>query len=549
LTALFHLLQAVLPQALGGFIVFAGVLAAWTYRKAALREFGERFVRFSRRRTVWILLAALLGPGLRLAVIPWFPLIDPIISDEFVHMLVADTLLEGRLANPEHLFAPHFETAHVLSYPTYAAKYPIGQGALLAIGKRFTGNYWFGVWLGMVLCCAAVALCLYCWLPPPPAAVGAILFSLRFGLDTYWINTHWGGGAAAAGGALALAALPALLRSGSQKAAIAAIGGWGVAWLIRPWESVPLGIVVAAVVLWRAGKRWDTRVGARLRRGVGILAAGALLVMGITGLHNYRVTGSPLQFPFMEYERQYGADLGLGFAWHAGEGALPMAPQRARFHPQVEGEPSTYAELAQRFARDYAGVWMFYLGAPLALPFFVGCWWSVRRRRYRLLPALLVFAFLWTLVYPEARPHYIAPYAGLIVLLAVLGLARMSRWDWRRAPLGLAVAAACVFVAVLPAISMQGSRRALAGAADKTPRQEIVRNLLREGGEHLVFVRYSNNTRRHYEWIYNTADIDAAPIIWALDLGEANLELINHYPQRRRWLVEPDVSEELRPLQ
>jgi hypothetical protein len=45
--------------------------------------------------------------------------------------------------------------------------------------------------------------------------------------------------------------------------------------------------------------------------------------------------------------------------------------------------------------------------------------------------------------------------------------------------------------------------------------------------------------------VYNDAEIDAAKIVWARDMGAAkNEELLRYFPKRRVWLVEPDPDEE-----
>jgi hypothetical protein len=56
-------------------------------------------------------------------------------------------------------------------------------------------------------------------------------------------------------------------------------------------------------------------------------------------------------------------------------------------------------------------------------------------------------------------------------------------------------------------------------------------------------VHYTGSHSPHEEWIYNLADIDAAPVIWAQDMGDAeNRRLIRYYPGRAFWRFEPDES-------
>jgi hypothetical protein len=43
--------------------------------------------------------------------------------------------------------------------------------------------------------------------------------------------------------------------------------------------------------------------------------------------------------------------------------------------------------------------------------------------------------------------------------------------------------------------------------------------------------------------VYNSADIDAAPIVWARDMGDqANRELLDYYRDRKVWLWQPDIA-------
>jgi hypothetical protein len=58
-----------------------------------------------------------------------------------------------------------------------------------------------------------------------------------------------------------------------------------------------------------------------------------------------------------------------------------------------------------------------------------------------------------------------------------------------------------------------------------------------------VIVRYTPTHDIHNELVYNRADIDHAQIVWARDMGYAkNRELIDYYPDRKVWLLQPDLS-------
>ena len=69
-------------------------------------------------------------------------------------------------------------------------------------------------------------------------------------------------------------------------------------------------------------------------------------------------------------------------------------------------------------------------------------------------------------------------------------------------------------------------------------RQKIVTRLNAIAGKHLVLVRY-NNPSIIENWVYNQADIDAAKIVWARDMGEKkNTRLFEYFYDRRIWLID-----------
>jgi len=65
--------------------------------------------------------------------------------------------------------------------------------------------------------------------------------------------------------------------------------------------------------------------------------------------------------------------------------------------------------------------------------------------------------------------------------------------------------------------------------------------LQNSGGKHLVLVRYTMLHDPGDEWVYNDAEIDASPVVWARELDPAsNAKLLQYFADRQVWLVEPD---------
>ena len=147
--------------------------------------------------------------------------------------------------------AVYLDTFHVLQRPTYSSMYPPAQGAVLALGERL-GQPWIGVVLSMAAMFGAVLWMLQGWFPAEWALLGASLLLLRIGTFTYWMNSYWGGAAAALGGALVMGALPRLLHGRGWWNAILLGLGTGILAHSRPFEGavvcVPVYIVLACLL-------------------------------------------------------------------------------------------------------------------------------------------------------------------------------------------------------------------------------------------------------------------------------------------------------------
>src|SRR5580658_5282962 len=186
-------------------------------------------------RTGWCMLAlAILPIALRLAMLSESPVPTPNGSDEFSHLLAADTLRHFRMANPPHPMHRFFETAFVLQEPSYSSIFPVGQGMALALGRLIFGLPWAGVLLSVAALCALCYWMLRAWTTPGWALVGGLLTVVQFGPLRYWMNSYWGGAGAACAGCVVFGALPRLRAEGRTGYAMLLGLGIGVHWLCRP---------------------------------------------------------------------------------------------------------------------------------------------------------------------------------------------------------------------------------------------------------------------------------------------------------------------------
>lgn len=115
----------------------------------------------------------------------------PQIHDEYSYCLAGETFARGRLTNPTHPMAEHFETMHVLQHPSYMSKYPPEQGIVLAIG-RWLGHPMFGVWLSFALACAAMSWAMSAVVDNIWAVVGSVLFAFSMNCVSYMFQIgYW----------------------------------------------------------------------------------------------------------------------------------------------------------------------------------------------------------------------------------------------------------------------------------------------------------------------------------------------------------------------
>ena len=197
-----------------------------------------RLRQMAQRPRLSMLWVACLPLALRFALLPWMPVPQPQIQEEFSYLLGADTFAHGRLANPPHPMAFFFDNIQLIQTPHYASARPPGQTVFLWIGEALFHLPWLGVCLSVGLMCAAFFWMLRGWTRPSWALLAAILFAIRFGVFTYWMNSYWGGAVIALGGALVLGAFPRILSG--QRVRDALMYGLGCCLLAstRPYEGL-----------------------------------------------------------------------------------------------------------------------------------------------------------------------------------------------------------------------------------------------------------------------------------------------------------------------
>jgi hypothetical protein len=206
------------------------------------------------------------------------------------------------------------------------------------------------------------------------------------------------------------------------------------------------------------------------------------------------------------------------------------------------------------------GLWCFYLGPALMLPVLiaaatapVGVRWRDFSPGARFLLWAAAVLMIGLAVEVFFLPHYAAPMTALILAIVLMSMRRLRAWHWKGKPAGLFLART---VPVLCGLMVLLRAAAVPLHIPLTPdwpatwynlpqvqtaRARIVNELHAAIGQHLVFVRYRPGVRYEYDWVYNDADIDRSRIVWARDMGPArNAELMQYYPERRAWFVEPD---------
>lgn len=528
-------------------VVLATVALAFAF-PGALRPAYRRLRRgldwIARRPTRAVVLTALaagLGSAVVALCVQW-P--TPRVHDEFSYLMAADTFAHGRLANPTHAMWRHFESFHVFFTPVYASKYPPAQGLVLAVGQVLFGEPAVGLWISAALSCGALAWMFQAWLAPRWAALAAMLAVVQVGIGSYWTQSYWGGAVAATGGALVFGALPRLVRE--HRARHAFVLGLGLAILAnsRPFEGLAAAAPVAMLLcVHLVRSRGPGRVAAWVSSAAPVALVLAACAAWIAA-YDRAITGAASVMPYWIHDRLY--TVAPPFLWMSltAEPHYNHAVMRdywLGFGLDEYTRQSVPGHIVDTLVSKALVFWRFYVGSLWTLP-CLALSWALRTPWIRFAAASVAFFFLALLGSTYTLAHYAAPIACLLLVLIVAGLRRISVLRVRGRAVGRAIVVLLCLASLGSLAGQIALRRRPADAWDQV-RARMQAELAASPEPDVVIVRYGPEHSAHDEWVYNVADIDAAPVVWARDMSDAdNRALCAYFGGRSAWLLEVDFG-------
>lgn len=466
----------------------------------------------------------------------WYPL--PFVHDEFSYLLGADTFASGRLANPTHPLWHHFETAFVIHVPTYVSMYPPAQAIFLAAGQKFAGHPWYGVVGSGVLLCIAAAWMYRVWLPARWAVLASfftvhlLIAGWWWELTGYWTSSYWGGSVAAFGGALVLGVLGRVRRHVRVHQGLLFGLGTAVLALSRPYEGLALMLGIGAVLLLLM-YRGRFSMAQWLTRFVLPAALVITLSLGWLSFYCYKTTNNPVTMPYVVFLDQYMVR--RMFYWGENKPQTYRHLHLASLYQWLLRDDISPKEKVINHAKRLS---QFYFGpvlilALLALP------WVLRDRRFRPLLVAIGITCAAVAMVEWVHIHYIAPISVALVALLVQCLRHIRTWKLRGVHIGMATVVILIVANLLVntyrAVPLWDLRRTRGWWV---ARDRIAETLANTGETHLVVVRYSKETHPLEEWVFNLADIDKQPVVWAREMKD-NQRLFEYYKDRKIWLLQP----------
>jgi hypothetical protein len=528
-------------------ILVPGIWGKWPSR------IGKLMLAVANRRWLAISVCGLLMVVIRVTALPLFPIPEPSIHDEFSYFLLSDTFASGRLTNPTHPMAVHFETFHVNQWPTYQSMYLPAKGIFLAIGQVTFGHPWYGLLLAWALAVAATVWMLQGWMAPKWALLGGLFWVGRFsffeqvmmrpGFQTYMETPE-----VILGGALIFGAA-GRLRKRLSPGSSAALGiGLALLATSRPMEGfVVSAVVVLAVIIWVLKQKRTAREVIR-----GVIPGVLIITAAIAGLlyYNWRGTGHALVMPYQLNWEQY--HITRPFLWQS-KRALPHYNHPSMRAMYVNWEFPPYlntrfvAGLREHLIVQIRHYWMYWV-FPLTPLLLIGIWESFKKRYFRIFSTAicLLLIVLLCMTWP-AQFLYASAGAAAALAMMVMGLRIVRTWTLSGKRFGRALAQNTVLVVAILCMYRSGLALYdglgvihLGWSPFSIEHRRVEAELENKPGKHLLIVYYPILANPSQEWVYNRANVDQQRVVWARNMGvKANQELLDYYHDRDVWVINP----------
>ena len=268
------------------------------------------------------------------------------------------------------------------------------------------------------------------------------------------------------------------------------------------------------------------------------------------GYYNYRVTGSAVTLPYVEYDRQYPSTRHVNL--------LPLPPSHQfphldftlmdRWEREAWARTRSAAFLTIRLG-DVAKMLTTFLGSfMLLIPVVLfGCE-LLHTPRLKLLWWCLLTGCIAMAIGTQYYEHYAAPILPVILILTVQAFRHLRVFEYSGRPVGKFLCRAIpavmlVLAAGSQAVQLYRTKFIAAPYYPNTKKDRLENTLAERPGGHVIFVRYTKYRFPQEEWIYNRADIDNAPVVWAQDMGPLeNRRLMDYFKGRTFWLLKPDEN-------
>ena len=381
---------------------------------------------------------------------------------------------------------------------------------------------------------------------------------MRLGLFGYWMNSYWGGAAAATGGALVLGALPRVMRGLRTRHTVVMAVGAALLAISRPYEGGAMCLGAAGVAIaWLFGKHAPP-LGASLARFVAPMFVLLSMTAAGIGYYSYRITGSPLRPPHVLQLEGKPAAAPL-FLWQTNrpEGQFRYKALHDYYAvwevKEVLVDIRSIPGLLWNATKKILSAWMFFLGPALSVPLVFLPRMVRRDRRMRALAIIGAVTLVALELDAWFYAHYAAPITALMFAFVLQGIRHLRVWRRKRGEgrlLARAVPAICMAMIVVRLVSPALGLLDPPGwpmtwyhtPQGNTYRARVLARLSAMDGKQLAIVRYGQDHNAPMnEWVYNRADIDASKVVWARDMDPAaNRELLDYFHDRKAWLVEAD---------